>query len=68
MNWPWSLGSRGQRHLQKQSSFSKPAAFFFSFSLTVKVCVNFFVGPNVMNSPQSMKVSWDSLKLHLGAS
>lgn len=67
MNWPLSLASGGQRCSQKQSSFSKPADFF-SFPLTVRVCVHFFVGANVMNSPQSTKVSRDSLRLPVGAS
>ena len=39
MNWPLSLGSRGQRRSQKQSSFSKPADIFFnSASLCELLC------------------------------
>lgn len=44
-----------------------PSVSLYTFSLTVQDCVNFCVGPNVMNSPQSAKVSWDSLKLPVGA-
>lgn len=62
MNWPLSPGNRGQKHSQKRSSFSK-SADSFSFSLTARVCVPFFVGLHVMNSPQSTEVSWDSSEI-----
>lgn len=67
MSWPWSRGSQGLRRSPRRSSSCKPADLL-AFCLTVRVCVNVFVGPNVMNAPKSLKVSGVGLQRRSSAS
>lgn len=56
MSWPWSPGSQGPRRSQRRSFSCKPADLL-AFCLTLRVCVNVFVGPDVMKAPKCLKVS-----------